>query len=124
MPFALEQVFPGIGKKVMDVSRAFDILEVKKDATLEEVQQAYKDLVNVWHPDRFSHNQRLKKKAEEKLKETNIAYERLLEFLGTGNRSAGVSKGARTEAAFEVGTEIVLTVFSQVCKAVRKVVNG
>jgi curved DNA-binding protein CbpA len=32
-------------------------------------------LANVWHPDRFVGNPRLQKKAEEKLKEINAAYE-------------------------------------------------
>lgn len=44
-------------------------------ATLAEIKQARTDLVKVWHPDRFSHDARLKVKAEEKLKEINAAYE-------------------------------------------------
>jgi curved DNA-binding protein CbpA len=37
-------------------------------------------LVNVWHPDRFVDNQRLQKKAEDKLKEINGAYECVRSF--------------------------------------------
>jgi curved DNA-binding protein CbpA len=38
---------------------AFNVLGLKPDASFDEVKQAYKDLVNVWHPDRFTHNPRL-----------------------------------------------------------------
>ncbi|MBN2125978.1 MAG: J domain-containing protein, partial [Deltaproteobacteria bacterium] len=51
----------------MDIQRCFHVLEIEADATLQEVRQAYRDLVNIWHPDRFSHNPRLKKRAEAKL---------------------------------------------------------
>jgi curved DNA-binding protein CbpA len=37
-------------------------------------------LANVWHPDRFVGNPRLQKKAEEKLKEINAAYEYIESF--------------------------------------------
>ena len=36
------------------------------DADLRQVKDAYRDLVKVWHPDRFENNPRLKKKATEK----------------------------------------------------------
>lgn len=59
----------------MDIWRCYEILEIEPDASPEQVKQGYKDLVCVWHPDRFSHNPRLREKAEEKLKEVNLAYE-------------------------------------------------
>ena len=43
-----------------------------------QVQKAYRDLVQVWHPDRFTNNERLQSKAQEQLKEINLAYEYLL----------------------------------------------
>jgi tetratricopeptide (TPR) repeat protein len=54
------------------------ILGLEAGATKEEVKEAYRDLVHVWHPDRFAQNSRLQKKAEEKLKEINAAYEELM----------------------------------------------
>lgn len=59
----------------MDIARCYKILEIEPDASLEEVKQVYRDLVCVWHPDRFSNNPRLREKAEEKLKQVNLAYE-------------------------------------------------
>jgi curved DNA-binding protein CbpA len=61
----------------MDIDKCYEILEVNKSATPDQVKQAYKDLVNIWHPDRVSNNPRLKQKAEDKLKEINTAYEKV-----------------------------------------------
>lgn len=49
-------------------------LSLDQTASFEEIREAYQDLVMVWHPDRFMHNPRLYKKAEEKLKQVNQAY--------------------------------------------------
>ncbi len=67
----------------MDIRKCFETLDLDINASLDEAKQAYKDTVNVWHPDRFSHNQRLKLKAEKKLKEVNIAYEEVKLFLSS-----------------------------------------
>ena len=59
----------------MHVGEAYlQTLSLNKNATFDEVREAYQDLVMVWHPDRFVHNPRLYKKAEAKLKEFNQAY--------------------------------------------------
>ncbi len=57
------------------MDRCFGMLGVKPGASQEELAQAYRDLANVWHPDRFVGNPRLQRKAEEKIKEINAAYE-------------------------------------------------
>jgi DnaJ-domain-containing protein 1 len=62
------------------INRCIEIIGVKPGASQEEVNQAYRDLVNVWHPDRFVGNPRLQKKAEEKVKEINAAYEYIKSF--------------------------------------------
>ncbi|HEY9709311.1 MAG TPA: GUN4 domain-containing protein [Oculatellaceae cyanobacterium] len=64
-------------------NRYYEILDLEQTASLEEVKQAYKDLAYVWHPDRYSHNPRLQKKAEEKFKKVNQAYEILRSCLTT-----------------------------------------
>ena len=57
--------------------RYYQILEVSPNASFDEIQQSYKDLVMVWHPDRFLHNPRLYEKAQEKIKQLNGAYDEL-----------------------------------------------
>jgi hypothetical protein len=57
------------------LSKCYQLLGLEVGASQEQVRQAYRDLVNVWHPDRFSHDQRLRLIAQEKLKEINGAHE-------------------------------------------------
>lgn len=59
-----------------NIERYYIALGLRPGASPDEVRQAYRDLVKVWHPDRFS-DDRLKQKAEEKLKEINEAYNSL-----------------------------------------------
>ena len=47
-------------------------------ATPYEIENTYRTLVKVWHPDRFQSDQKLRKAAEEKLKEINAAHEYLV----------------------------------------------
>ena len=56
------------------VIESLKVLGLPPNATLKEIKQAYKDLITVWHPDRFLNNPRLHEKASEKLKELNVAY--------------------------------------------------
>ena len=61
-----------------ELERYYRILELEPGATLEEINQAYKDLVFVWHPDRLpKDNLRLQHKAQEKLKSLNMARDKL-----------------------------------------------
>src|SRR5580692_9889731 len=60
-----------------EISRYCRVLNVTPGETLEEVKAEYRDLVQIWHPDRFSENDRLLKKAQERLKEINLAWEYL-----------------------------------------------
>ncbi|HUV59368.1 MAG TPA: DnaJ domain-containing protein [Desulfatiglandales bacterium] len=137
----------------MDIRHCFDVLELDSNASIDEAKQAYKDMVNIWHPDRFSNNPRLKQKAEDKLKEINEAYEMMQSFLSLkkplepekaphakGNSGADISANAssraryhkshaetgtkdKTEAFFEAGTGIVLSLFSYISSAVRRIVT-
>lgn len=60
-----------------DLNDCYELLGVAPGATAEELKAAHRDLVKVWHPDRFSHDPRLQQKAQEKLKEINEAYDLL-----------------------------------------------
>ena len=52
----------------------YSILEIPESATPEEIKQAYRLLLQVWHPDRFHHNPDLLAKAEKKTREINAAF--------------------------------------------------
>jgi len=114
------------------IRRSFKILELDHGATEDDAKQAYKDIINVWHPDRFTSNPRLKQKAEQKLKEVNVAYENVKVFFKQCEQSKGdlrvkadktshqtnqnycakdeqpTQPRARAEIAAEVGTTLVL----------------
>ena len=61
-----------------DLQCWYKALDLEPGASLEEVNQAYKDLALVWHPDRLPQDSpRLQEKAQAKLKEINNARDRL-----------------------------------------------
>lgn len=60
----------------LNINDAYSILGLKPGASPREVKQAYRKLVKIWHPDRFSHPQK-KQEAEEKIKQINEAYNKL-----------------------------------------------
>ena len=102
----------------MNLQQSLKILELETTTTLREAKRAYKDLVRVWHPDRFQNTPRLKQKADEKLMEINLAFNYLRDYLESSpdnrltrikvtlqdaqssfdtNRKAGHSTGYRSE---------------------------
>jgi len=58
----------------MSDTECFQALGVAPHASWEEVRRAYKDLVRVWHPDRFESDPQLREKAEQQLQKINEAY--------------------------------------------------
>jgi len=61
-----------------DRCASLQALGLDSQATSDQIENTYMTLVKVWHPDRFAHDQRLRKDAEEKLKEINAAHDYLL----------------------------------------------
>jgi hypothetical protein len=60
----------------------YDILGVSRDASRDEIKQAYRDLLKVWHPDKFSNEEpRLKELAEKNTRKILDAYQALELFL-------------------------------------------
>jgi tetratricopeptide (TPR) repeat protein len=59
-----------------DIYHAYEILGLKPGASPEQVKRAYRKLVKIWHPDRFF-DQKQKQEAEEKIKQINVAYNKL-----------------------------------------------
>lgn len=69
-----------------NIAHYFQILEIEPGATQPEIKQAYRDLILVWHPDRFCDNPRLQQKAESKIKQINSAYEFLKSYQPKGDQ--------------------------------------
>ena len=84
----------------MNLKQCYATLEIHEHASKEEIRQAYRDLVTIWHPDQYQGNPRLQEKATEKLKELNAAYETL-----AANDSSGPSSPARHQRAPEKRTK-------------------
>ena len=61
-------------------AKNYRILGVQPGISWKQLRQAYKKLVNAWHPDRFQQDSRQKKLAEEKTKEITQAYKELAEY--------------------------------------------
>jgi nucleotide-binding universal stress UspA family protein len=76
----------------MRLERLLELFDLERGFTHEDLDQAHRDLVQVWHPDRYASNARLQQKAEEKLKDINRAYALLKAFLSSsplsGDRNA------------------------------------
>jgi hypothetical protein len=65
-----------IGKA--EIRQYYEILGVAPDCSPDELKLAYRDLLVVWHPDRFQQSPRLRLRAEERTKLINAA----CQFLG------------------------------------------
>jgi hypothetical protein len=96
----------------MNLQKCLKILELETTCSLEDAKRAYKDMVRVWHPDRFQSNPRLKQKAGQKLREINLAYTYLCRHLESnqtgelsppnrtsGHPSSGVVRTAHTKSS-------------------------
>ncbi|KJR97174.1 MAG: hypothetical protein VR65_24790 [Desulfobulbaceae bacterium BRH_c16a] len=59
----------------MNLKDAFTILKSNQFMDYREVRKSYIDLVSVWHPDRFTYNERLRNRAIEEMKQINVAWE-------------------------------------------------
>jgi len=76
----------------------YRVLELTPGASPDEVRAAWRDLVQVWHPDRFQGNERLRARAEARLKQINEAYEKIREL-----EAAGAAAGAASRASAAPG---------------------
>ena len=81
----------------MDLDLAFKILELEKSVDMSEVRIAYRDLAQVWHPDKFIDKPRLAAKAAAKMKDINSAYTVVKEY-SRNNESSFKEKPEKKES--------------------------
>jgi hypothetical protein len=68
----------------MDARAAFALLGVPPQASTATIREAYRDLIKVWHPDRFAGDARLQAKATERTRDLNQAYEVATAYAAAG----------------------------------------
>jgi hypothetical protein len=62
----------------LQCTKSYEALDVEPSASREEIKTAYRDLAKIFHSDRLQGSEeRVRQKAEEKLKEINLAYEHI-----------------------------------------------
>ena len=75
----------------MNICQCLDILELPSDVgsvTYEDAKSAYRLLAQVWHPDRYGHNEKLHVRATEKMQQINAAWSQIEEYFKSGATSA------------------------------------
>ena len=60
-----------------ELQRHLQTLELTPGAAWDDVTRAYRDLIKIWHPDRFAHDEQLRERAEAKSKQLNEAIRQL-----------------------------------------------
>ena len=87
----------------MNRAEALRILGLDEDATPEDVKIAYKETVQILHPDRFASNKKLQDRATEQFKNLQEAYDYLTSGKQSRRRSSsgsqGTSRSARTTSS-------------------------
>jgi len=86
----------------------FKILGIKPGASAEEAKQAYKYLLAVWRTDRSGQDPLSKKKAEDRLKKINEAYEIFRRNISEG--SVDSKKGSFIKIAASAGAVLILVI--------------
>lgn len=75
----------------MNRIEALNILGLDDDATARDIKTAYKECVQIFHPDRFATNKKLQERATEQFKRLQDAYELLQSDRGGRASRAGAS---------------------------------
>ena len=74
----------------MNRNEALNILGLEDDASADDIKVAYRETVQILHPDKFAGNEKLQSRATEQFKRLQEAYELLTSSHG-GRRARGSS---------------------------------
>ena len=94
-----------LSRGVMKQDQYWRTLGLEPDASFDEVQTAYKELMQIWHPDKFPHSEKLRERAEEQAKKINEAFYELESTIGQTNDLAARTKRSRSLAAYRAKRE-------------------
>lgn len=84
----------------------YSILGVGKDATDEEIKNAYRELARKYHPDNYPDDNPLKELAEEKMQEINAAYDKIQKMRAAGANQSSTGGGQYTGSTTGVYADI------------------
>ena len=88
----------------MNRTEALHILGLDDDATPEDIKIAYRETVQILHPDKFAGNDKLQNRATEQFKRLQEAYELLTSSAGSGSRARGGRGSSGGSASSSAGT--------------------
>lgn len=63
------------------IDDALRLLDLDREASLDDAKKSRRELAMIWHPDRFGDNDELRQRAQDKLKDINTAYETVTDYL-------------------------------------------
>jgi DNA-directed RNA polymerase subunit RPC12/RpoP len=66
----------------LEIVRSYEVLELELRAPFDEVKQTHLERIKAWHPDRFTQEPDSGKKAADKTRELNRAFETITAYLG------------------------------------------
>jgi TPR repeat protein len=81
-----------------EIVECYRLLELQPGASPDAVRDAYRDLLKVWHPDRFPDDPKFKERANEKTKTLNEAYKNITAYLSGSYTESRASARARAAA--------------------------
>ena len=89
----------------MNRNEALHILGLNDDATADDIKIAYRETVQILHPDKFAGNEKLQTRATEQFKHLQEAYELLCSNTGRRGRGSSSSGASNTSGAARSWTE-------------------
>ncbi|MBE6020778.1 MAG: J domain-containing protein [Clostridiales bacterium] len=84
----------------------YEVLGVNKNASMDEIKAAYKELVKKYHPDKYQDNP-LSSLAEEKMQEINEAYDTLCKTHGGGGGYSGSQGGGGSTPELQQARQMI-----------------
>ncbi|MEB1814943.1 J domain-containing protein [Adlercreutzia mucosicola] len=89
----------------MNRNEALHILGLNDDASADDIKIAYRETVQILHPDKFAGNEKLQTRATEQFKRLQEAYELLCSSTGRRGRGSSSSSASNTSGAARSWTE-------------------
>lgn len=94
-----------------ELTSLLNLFDLDQGFSREELKVAYRELVQIWHPDRFAQNDQLELRAQKKLKEINEANKLLQAYLAERGVPATESKRGNIKVSAYKAVGFVKNVF-------------